>query len=1382
MVTGQFSAIPALAIQPNPAPAPEIDITQLSDNEGHTYQAPFPAFDCDQYPLYGPITISGGGVGSAHPGQIEQYHIQVDWGDGNITNGLGTFLPPIGQGNFQFIFTGGPHTYAINGSYTIKARLYHVNPPGNDGQADAVASLAICIHVEPPVCTDNDQDDYYAEGGDCGPTDCNDGDAAINPDATELCDGLDNDCDNTTDEDFANKGQTCTNGQGVCEASGQYVCTQDGLGTECNATPGTPATETCDNLDNNCDGQVDEDLTQPTNCGVGICSSNTGIETCTAGIWGGDTCDPLQGAGTEVCDGSLDENCNGSVDEGCQCTNGQTQSCGPATDAGECVFGAQTCADGAWGAECIGAIYPVDETCDNLDNNCDGNIDEDLTQLTFCGVGVCSGNTGIETCGAGAWGGDTCDPLQGAGVESCNNLDDDCDGSVDEDLTQPTNCGVGICANNTGAETCTAGAWGGDTCDPFQGALVEICGNGIDEDCNGSDLLCDLVTCTEATNGVTCDDYLYDDYCEIITGGDQYANTRICNAPEGPSCSTLVGVTRTLCPHGCSNGACIDGPECTDTDQDGFAVEGDECGPIDCDDSDELINPDATENCSDQVDNNCDGLIDGEDEQSCPPERVCDPDVELITNGSFETPVVTNPSGWDIFPVSLTSWITNWFSLTPDIYNEQTRPAEATLELQKSGLFAGLIPEGNQYSELDGDWGGPNGSGEGEPASVKISQDLLTAPGYQYLVTFNFSPRPDTLATNNILNFSWNNALQDSISRAGGSSFDWSSHSYLLAASGYNTRVEFADAGTADSLGTFLDNVSVRCIPEIQCTPGETGPCETGQPGICAGGTKTCDQYYQWGDCVSNEEPIEEICDNESDDDCDSLTDIQDPECQSPVDQGSICGYKFNDLDQDGIFNNNDYGIAEWVFRAQKGESTLLETSANPNGYYCFNGLTAGNWTVYELMVNGWTPTTDATATVPLAENQGIPDVNFGNVQCINNDGDTYAQNGGLICGPTDCNDNPEGGEGINPGAAEICDDQIDNNCDGLTDSEDTSACPPAPVCGNGIKEGDEQCDGTAGVTTGYLCTTQCTLEQIISPVCGDQSCNGAETCSTCVADCGSCGGGGGGGGGGSSTTSLIIHTIRLARGQEAGSVIMTWFTNKAATSRVVYDNVSHPLGGTPPNYGYQWSTGTIDTDPKITFHIVTITGLLPATVYYFRPISAASPEVYGEEVTFTTEEAPPAEIPPIEVPPTEETPAPTPPAPQSPTPAPANEEGTVAGVEFAEAATIPAEEQPAPELTAEVPPSQEPAAEEALADCSAYIWLLAILNLIVAAILGFRGKKNKGLVKYSWVVYALIVLILAIIWYPQCWLITWLVALLLAGIIYLIILISTSNSHSDQK
>jgi len=73
----------------------------------------------------------------------------------------------------------------------------------------------------------------------------------------EICDGKDNNCNETIDEGF-DLGAPCSVGIGACKRDGQMVCSQDKTGTVCNATPGAPSSEICDGLDNNCNGPIDE--------------------------------------------------------------------------------------------------------------------------------------------------------------------------------------------------------------------------------------------------------------------------------------------------------------------------------------------------------------------------------------------------------------------------------------------------------------------------------------------------------------------------------------------------------------------------------------------------------------------------------------------------------------------------------------------------------------------------------------------------------------------------------------------------------------------------------------------------------------------------------------------------------------------------------------------------------------------------------------------------------------------------------------------------------------------------------------------------------------------------------------------------------------------
>jgi hypothetical protein len=168
-------------------------------------------------------------------------------------------------------------------------------------------------------CEDADGD---GRGVNCafGP-DCDDRNDAVYQGAEELCDGLDNDCDNVPDNGFEQLGDDCETGQGECAVVGQYGCSPDGLRLDCNAGNGAqPTDEICgDGRDNDCDGSTDEGFDQ-----VGQACSD-GQNECRAE--GQIVCD---GAGTrcnaqardgspEVCD-MADNDCDGDIDEGGVCT------------------------------------------------------------------------------------------------------------------------------------------------------------------------------------------------------------------------------------------------------------------------------------------------------------------------------------------------------------------------------------------------------------------------------------------------------------------------------------------------------------------------------------------------------------------------------------------------------------------------------------------------------------------------------------------------------------------------------------------------------------------------------------------------------------------------------------------------------------------------------------------------------------------------------------------------------------------------------------------------------------------------------------------------------------------------------------------------------
>ena len=326
---------------------------------------------------------------------------------------------------------------------------------------------------------------------------------------SEVCNNLDDDCDGAVDEDFPGKGNACDNGQlGVCKGTGTLGCRADGTGLVCNITsPGGTAQTSCP---------------------------------------AGKTCSP---DGTETCGDGLDNDCDGAIDEGC--------------------------------TSCV----PTAEICNGKDDDCDGAIDEDVPAKGCSNVpgAACSPNSaccGTETCVNGSYSGCSATVPNPPPAETCNNKDDDCDGVVDEDLTES-------CSNITGNGCATPPCPGtNNPGDPSHMPIPQnLCHPGT-------------TTCSAGAFGACVNEQ--QPQPEICDGLDNDCDNKIDEDTGGGSCNANCGVGTIVCagsPTDPNAGSCCQPGSC--------APGQNQCGTLYC-----TAQPTTGDYTCDQVDDDCDNQVD----------------------------------------------------------------------------------------------------------------------------------------------------------------------------------------------------------------------------------------------------------------------------------------------------------------------------------------------------------------------------------------------------------------------------------------------------------------------------------------------------------------------------------------------------------------------------------------------------------------------------------------------------------------------------------------------------------------------------------------------------------------------------------------------------
>ena len=227
----------------------------------------------------------------------------------------------------------------------------------------------------------------------------------------DVCDGADNDCDGEIDQAYPDKGLACDGEDSDECTNGTWTCAADGLSLECVNEDPTGLVDICDGMDNDCDGSVDEDYPlkgEPCD-GPDSDVCKYGTYTCTQDGLTVECVNEDPQSVVELCD-DLDNDCDGNFDEDFP---SKGQPC-DGVDSDQCENGTWTCTGDGLAVECVNeTVTGIEEVCDDQDNDCDGQIDEDwvccLEVGDSCGGDVqcctklCSVHCCLQACPEDGW-------------------------------------------------------------------------------------------------------------------------------------------------------------------------------------------------------------------------------------------------------------------------------------------------------------------------------------------------------------------------------------------------------------------------------------------------------------------------------------------------------------------------------------------------------------------------------------------------------------------------------------------------------------------------------------------------------------------------------------------------------------------------------------------------------------------------------------------------------------------------------------------------------------------------------------------------------------------------------------------------------------------